>query len=141
MLDKLQTIEKRYLQLQEQAMDPATMTDMTKYIAINKELSSLKNVYDLAVAYRKCSGQISEAKEILANESDADMIEMAEEELAAAEAELPELDQRIKLALLPKDPNDDKNIYLEIRPAAGGDEAGLFAAELLKMYLGYAVKK
>lgn len=122
-------------------MDPATMADMTRYITINKELSSLKEVYDLAVTYRKYSDQISEAKEILANESDADMIEMAKEELAAAEMELPQLDQRIKLALLPKDPNDDKNIYLEIRPAAGGDEAGLFAAELLRMYLGYAVRK
>ncbi|HCB51846.1 TPA: hypothetical protein DEP21_04765 [Patescibacteria group bacterium] len=123
MLDKLQTIEKRYTQLQEQSIDPATMADMTKYIAINKELSGLKEVYDLAVAYRKCRGQIDEAKEIINNESDKDMVEMAEEELSTAEEELPDLEQKIKIALLPKDPNDDKDIYLEIRPAAGGDEA------------------
>jgi len=141
MLDKLHTIEKRYLQLQEQSLDPTTMGDMTKYIAINRELSNLKNIYDLAVAYRRCRGQIDEAKEILTNETDTEMIDMAKEELLSAETELPDLEQRIKVALLPKDPNDDKDIYLEIRPAAGGDEAGLFAAELLKMYLGYAAKK
>lgn len=69
------------------------------------------------------------------------MIEMAKEELKEADAQLAILEQKIKIELLPKDPNDDKNIFLEIRPAAGGDEAGLFAAELLKMYLGYATKK
>ena len=69
------------------------------------------------------------------------MIEMAEQELEEAEAQVPDLEQRIKIALLPKDPNDDKDVYLEIRPAAGGDEAGLFATQLLKMYLAYALKK
>jgi peptide chain release factor 1 len=138
MLDKLQTIEKKYLQLQEQSMDPATMNDMKAYIAINKELSNLKEVYDLAVAYRKCITQISEAKEILAHESDEDMVAMAQEELEQAKVKLKNLKKISKIALLPRDPNDDKDIYLEIRPAAWWDEAGLFAAELLKMYLGYA---
>lgn len=141
MLDKLQTIEKKYLQLQEQSMDPGAMNDMKSYIAINKELASLKEVYDLAVAYRKCRAQISEAKEILDHESDEDMVAMAQEELENAETQLEDLDKRIKIALLPTDPNDDKDIYLEIRPAAWGDEAGLFATELLKMYLGYATRK
>lgn len=141
MLDKLQTIEKKYMQLQEQAMDPATMNDMKKYIAINKELSNLKEVYELAVAYRKCSNQIDEANEIINNETDDDMVAMAQEELESAEAQIPELEQKIKIALLPRDPNDDKDIYLEIRPAAWWDEAWLFATELLKMYLWYATRK
>ena len=141
MLDKLQSIETRYLHLQEQVLDPNIMSDMTKYIAINKELSSLKDVYDLVISYKKCKWQIDEAKEILASETDAEMIEMAEAELEEAEAQIPDLEQRIKIALLPKDPNDDKDVYLEIRPAAGGDEAGLFATQLLKMYLAYALKK
>lgn len=141
MLDKLQSIEKRYIQLQEQSMDPAVMADMTKYIAINREISNLKEIYDLVVEYRKYSEQLKESKDILANETDSDMIEMAEEEITQAEAIIPDLEQKIKVALLPKDPNDDKNIYLEIRPAAWWDEAGLFAAELLKMYLWYALKK
>ncbi len=141
MLDKLQTIEKKYLQLQEQSMDPSAMNDMKRYISINKELSNLKEIYDLAVAYRKYHTQVDEAKDILANETDEDMVSMAKEELAEAEHHIEDLEQRIKIALLPKDPNDDKNIYLEIRPAAWWDEAWLFAAELLKMYLWYANKK
>lgn len=122
-------------------MDPAIMGDMKKYVSLNKELSNLKDVYDLAVSYRKCIAQINEAKEIITHESDSDMVSMAQDELAAGEVQREDLEQRIKIALLPKDPNDDKDIYLEIRPAAWGDEAGLFAAELLKMYLGYATKK
>ena len=141
MLDKLQSIETRYLHLHEQVMEPDVMSDMTRYIAINKELSSLQEVYDLVISYKKCRGQIDEAKEILANETDAEMLEMAQEELDEAEAQIPDLEQRIKIALLPKDPNDDKDVYLEIRPAAGGDEAGLFASQLLRMYLAYAIKK
>ena len=141
MLDKLQSIEKKYIQLQEKIMDPSTMNDMKKYIALNKELSNIKETYDLAVAYRKYHEQIKEAKEILENESDSEMIAMAEEELDEAKKQIKDLEQRIKIALLPKDPNDDKNIYLEIRPAAWWDEAGLFAAELLKMYLNYATTK
>ncbi len=141
MLNKLQTIEKKYLQLQEQAMDPAAMNDMKAYIAINKELSNLKDIYDLAVTYRKCTAQITEAKEIITHETDEEMVVMAQEELNQAEQQIEDLEQKIKIALLPKDPNDDKDIYLEIRPAAWWDEAGLFAAELLKMYLGYATKK
>ena len=141
MLDKLQSIETRYLHLQEQVLDPNIMSDMARYISINKEISSLQEVYDLVISYKKCRAQIDEAKEILANETDAEMIEMAEAELEEAEAQIPDLEQRIKIALLPRDPNDDKDVYLEIRPAAGGDEAGLFATQLLKMYLAYALKK
>jgi len=122
-------------------MDPNIMNDMKKYISINKEISNLKEVYDLAVSYRKCKTQITEAKEIINNESDEEMIDMAQEELSLTKKKAEDLEKRIKVALLPKDPNDDKNIYLEIRPAAGWDEAWLFAWELLKMYLWYADKK
>lgn len=141
MLDKLQNIEKKYLQLQEQSMDPDIMADMQKYIALNRELSNLKELYDLSIAYKKHTNQVKEAKEILNNEKDPDILEMAEEELKDWEQQIEDLEHRIKIALLPKDPNDDKNIYLEIRPAAGWDEAGLFASELLRMYLWYADKK
>lgn len=141
MLDKLVHIENRYIELREQMMNPDIINDMQKSIAISKELSSLQEVYDLSQEYKKYDWQINEAKEILNNESDPEMLEMAREELREAEAQIIELDQKIKVALLPKDPNDDKNIYLEIRPAAGWDEAGLFWTELLKMYLAFAQKK
>lgn len=141
MLDKLANIEKKYLDLRDQSMDPETLSDQKKSIQINKELANMQDLYDLIQEYRKYENQLAWSKEIIANESDADMIDMAKEELKEAENQLGILDQKIKIALLPKDPNDDKDIYLEIRPAAGGDEAGLFGAELLKMYLGYATKK
>ncbi len=141
MLEKLANIEKRYLNLREQSMDPDTISDQKKSIQISKEISSLQDLYDLIQDYRKTEAQVSWAKDIIDHETDPEMLEMAKEELKSGEQQLDIIDQKIKIELLPKDPNDEKNIFLEIRPAAGGDEAWLFAAELLKMYLGYATKK
>jgi peptide chain release factor 1 len=141
MLDKLSNIEKKYLELREQSMDSEIISDNKRSIAINKEISSLQNIYDLIQAYKKAHQQKKEAQEMIDTERDFEMIDMAKEQLKESEAIIEDLDQKIKIALLPKDPNDEKNIFLEIRPAAGGDEAGLFATELLKMYLGYATKK
>jgi peptide chain release factor 1 len=141
MLDKLANIEKRYLDLREQSMNSEIISDQKRSITINKEISSMQNMYDLIQEYRKYEIQIQGAKEIINNEGDTEMLEMAKEELKEWEQQLNIIDQKIKVELLPKDPNDDKNIFLEIRPAAGWDEAGLFAAELLKMYLWYAAKK
>ncbi|MFA7717812.1 MAG: peptide chain release factor 1 [Candidatus Absconditabacterales bacterium] len=141
MLDKLANIEKKYLDLREQSMNPEIISDQKKSIQINKEISNMQEIYELIQECRKYEAQVTGAKEIIGNESDPEMLEMAKEELKEGENKLEDLDQKIKIALLPKDPNDDKDIFLEIRPAAGGDEAGLFGAELLRMYLGYAAKK
>jgi peptide chain release factor 1 len=141
MLDKLANIEKRYLELREQSMDSEIISDTKRSIAINKEISSLQDIYDLIQTYKQADQQHKEAQEMINTEKDVEMIEMAKEQLKESESLIEELDKKIKVALLPKDPNDDKNIFLEIRPAAGGNEAGLFAAELLRMYLGYAAKK
>jgi len=141
MLDKLGNIEKRYLDLREQSMDATIISDNKKSIAINKELSSLQDIYDLIQEYKIANQQSKEAQEMIDTEKDSEMIDMAKEQLKESELLIDDLDKKIKIELLPKDPNDEKNIFLEIRPAAGGDEAGLFAAELLKMYLGYATKK
>jgi len=141
MLDKLLPIEKKYEDLRQQSMDPEIISDQQKSIQINREVSSLQEIYDLIQEYKVATQQIQEAKELIATESDVDMLDMAKEELKSGEEHLESLDQKIKIALLPRDPNDEKNIFLEIRPAAGGDEAWLFGAELLRMYLGYAAKK
>jgi len=138
MLDKLLTIEKKYLEVQEKLMEPWVMNDRNTYVSLNRELSSLQEVYDLIQEYKKYDKQLKEAKEIISSSDDDEMIEMANEEKHDAEGKLDDLDAKLTVALLPKDPNDDKNIFLEIRPAAGGDEAWLFAAELLRMYLWYA---
>lgn len=122
-------------------MNPDIISDNKKSISINKEISSLQDIYDLVQAYKIARQQKDEAQEMIDTEKDFEIIEMAKEQLKESELIIEDLDQKIKIELLPRDPNDDKNIFLEIRPAAGGDEAGLFAAELLRMYLGYAVKK
>lgn len=141
MLDKLQSIIKKYETLKSQMMNENIVSDPQKVMKISKEMRSLEDAYNLSIEYRKYDSQKKEAEEILQNESDNDLLEMAQQQLDEAKDRLEDLDQRIKIALLPKDPNDDKNIYLEIRPAAWWDEAWLFWAELLKMYLMYAQKK
>jgi len=141
MLDKLLPLEKKYLNLREQSMDSEIISDMQRMISISKEISSMQEIFDLTQEYRKELKKRDESKEMMNTETDAELIEMAKEDLKNAEEKIAELENRIKVALLPKDPNDDLNIFLEIRPAAGGDEAGLFATELLKMYLAYATKK
>ena len=141
MLEKLQTIINKYESLREESLKPEIFEDMEKAKKVNKELSSLERTYELAVGYKKALETMANAQEMLATETDEDMLEMAQEELDTAKEDIEKYDYDLKIALLPKDPNDDKNIYLEIRPAAGGDEAGLFASELLKMYLSYAQRK
>lgn len=141
MLDKLLQIEQNYNDIQQQLMDPETLSDQKKLIELNKKSQGLQESYDLFQIYKKYTGQKKEAEEILANESDPDMVEMAKDQLNEANDQIAALEEKLKIALLPKDPNDDKNIFLEIRPAAGGDEAGLFAAELLKAYMLFAQKK
>lgn len=118
MLDKLQTIIAKYENLREQSLQPEIFEDMEKAKKINKELSSLEATYELALAYKKALETEQNAQEMLATESDPDLLEMAKEELTTAREEIETLDHQLKIALLPKDPNDDKNIYLEIRPAA-----------------------
>ncbi len=138
MFDKLEGIEKAYLDLQQQMYDPEIATDQQKARAINKELLDMEESYILYQAYKKASAQKKEAEELMATETDPDMIALAKEQLNAAQQQLPEIEEKLKVALLPKDPNDDKNIFFEIRPGAGGDEAWLFATELLKAYMLYA---
>lgn len=132
MLDKLLQIEANYNSIQQQLMDPDVLSDQKRLIELNKKSQSLQEAYDLFQTYKKYVAEKKEAEEILNNEQDSDMVEMAKEQLSTANEEIGKLEEQLKVALLPKDPNDDKNIFLEIRPAAGGDEAGLFAAELLK---------
>jgi peptide chain release factor 1 len=138
MIEKLQSIIDKYKELTELSISPDVVSNQKECVRISKEISNIKEQYELAVEYLKYTAQLDEAKEILNDESDTDMIDMAKEQKKEAEAKLEKLNEKLKIALLPQDPNDDKNIFLEIRPAAGGDEAALFAAELLKMYLTYA---
>jgi peptide chain release factor 1 len=118
MIEKLKSIIQEYLRLSELAIDPETLGNQQESIKINKQISDMQEKYELAKEYLNYHGQLEEAKEILNAESDEDMLEIAKEQKKESEAKLEELEQQIKIALLPSDPNDDKNIFLEIRPAA-----------------------
>lgn len=118
--------------------EPSTAADSQKYQSLMKELSEVTPVADAYKKYKSCQQTIADSLSMLEEETDPDMREMLKEELAEAREELPELEQQIRLLLLPKDPNDDKNVIVEIRAGAGGDEAALFAAEIYRMYVHYA---
>jgi len=141
MLDKLLPLEKKYNQVQDQLMEASTTGDNQKVMEYNKELSRMQKTYELIQQYKKYHTQQKDAEEIIQEWGDSDMVDMALEEKAEAQEELEKIEQKLTIELMPKDPNDDKDIFLEIRPAAGWDEAGLFAGELLKMYLWYAQNK
>ena len=141
MFDKLESIKEKYEKLQQELYSPEVSSDVEKAIKISKELNSLEEVYNLYKKWKQADNEIKEAKEILETENDDEMIQMAKEQLSQAEKEKEELEAKLKIALLPKDENDDKNIYMEIRPAAGGDESALFAEEMMRMYMRYAEKQ
>lgn len=141
MNEQLSSIITRYNNLKEQMMDEAVYSDLQKTREINKELSDLTDAYEVSIALRIALAEREEANQIINTESDPDFLEMAKEQLIDANQKIEKLEEEFKITLLPKDPNDDKNIFLEIRPAAGGDEAGLFASELLKCYMLYAQKQ
>ena len=141
MNEQLTNVINKYNHLKEQMMDEAVYSDLKKTREINKELSDLTDAYEVATTLRQALAEREEANEIINTESDPDFLEMAKDQLNAANENITKLEEEFKFTLLPKDPNDDKNIFLEIRPAAGGDEAGLFAAELLKCYMLYAQKQ
>ncbi len=141
MIEQAQNIITKYNHIKEQMMDEAVYSDLQKSRELNKELSDLEEAYDISIAYQQAQSELAEANEILSTESDSDFLEMAKEQLYSAQEQITQLQEAFKIAMLPKDPNDDKNIFLEVRPAAGGDEAGLFASELLKCYMLYAQKQ
>lgn len=138
MFDQLQAIADRYEELGELLSDPDVISDTNRFMELSKEEASLRETVEAYKAYQKVLQGIEEDEMILKEESDADIIEMAKEELANLKDEKVELEERIKILLIPKDPNDDKNIIMEIRGAAGGDEAALFAGDLYNMYTRYA---
>ena len=137
MFERLEQIATRYEDLGAQLAEPEIVSDQQKYQKIAKQHRDLQSVVDAYHRYRTIRDGIAEAKAML-NEEDAEMRAMAQEELAQLEEQLPAVEEELKLLLLPKDPNDEKNVVVEIRAATGGDEASLFAAEVYRMYTRFA---
>ncbi len=137
--DQLQSVEDRYEELGELLSDPDVVSDNKRFMSLSKEEASTRDTVTAYRDYKKIIQNMKDAEEIIkAAAGDAELEEMAKEELKAAKIEKEVYEEKLKFLLLPKDPNDDKNIILEIRGAAGGDEAALFAGDLLNMYQKYA---
>ena len=138
MFDKLEDLLIRLEEILSELQEPDVASDPNRFRKLMKEQSELTPIVEAYKEYKACKQNIEESLELLNEESDEDMRELAKEELNESKARVEELEHELKILLLPKDPNDDKNIILEIRGAAGGDEAALFAGDLLAMYQKYA---
>ncbi|MFD2044410.1 peptide chain release factor 1 [Ornithinibacillus salinisoli] len=138
MLDRLQTLEERYNKLNELLSDPEVISDTNKLREYSKEQSGLEDVVQAYREYKDVTEQLNDAKEMLEDDLDSDMYEMVKAEISELSTSKTDLEENMKILLLPKDPNDDKDVFMEIRGAAGGDEAALFAGDLYRMYSRYA---
>ena len=138
MFDKLELVEKRYDELTQMISDPDVIANQTEWQKLMKEHASIEEVVQKYREYKKEKQNMEEAKEMM---QDPEMKELAEAEFYEAKEKLPQIEEELKILLIPKDPDDDKNIICEIRAGAGGEEAALFAGTLFRMYTMYAEKK
>ena len=141
LLEKVLSLQDKYKKLEEQLSDPEVIADMKKFVQLNKDYKELQPIIAAGLEYKRMLEELAQAKDILMNEKDEDLKEMAREEIAEIEPKLPEMEQRIKLLLIPADPDDSKNAMVEIRGGTGGDEAAIFAGDLFRMYQHFAERK
>lgn len=141
LLEKLEGLVARYEEVGTLITDPAVISDQARYVRLTKEYKELEDLMSARKEYATLLANLEEGKDLLVNEQDPEMKEMAREEVAACEAQIPQIEERIKLMLVPKDPEDSKNAILEIRGGTGGDEAALFAGDLYRMYAKFCEKK
>ena len=141
MLEKLKLVENRFAELSELIIQPDIISDQKRYIQISKEYKDLKKIIDKGEVYKNLIANKSEAQEIISTEKDDEMIEMAKMQLEEVEAELPKIEEDLKVLLIPKDPDDSKNVVVEIRAGTGGDEASIFAGDLYRMYTKFSESK
>ncbi len=137
MFDRLEQLEERYRELEKDLADPAIITDQQRFQKAGKQHRDMVPVIERYREYKQVRTGIADAKTML-TETDPEIRAMAQDELTVLQARMPEIEEQLKIMLLPKDPNDEKNVVLEIRAATGGDEASLFAAEVFRMYLRFA---
>src|SRR5690606_11542206 len=141
MLDKLNAVKQRFDEISDLIIQPDVIADQKRYVQLNKEYKDLKELVEKREEYKVVLDNIAEAEEIIADASDAEMVEMAKMQLEEAKEKLPGLEEQIKYMLIPKDPEDAKNVVVEIRAGTGGDEASIFAGDLQRMYTKYCESK
>jgi peptide chain release factor 1 len=141
LLDRLKGLKIRFEEIGQQIASPEVTSDMKKFVTLNREYRELEPIVAITTKYENVLGNIESAKEIIASEKDTEMLEMAKAEIEELSAQLPELENDIKLLLIPADPQDRKNAIVEIRAGTGGDEASIFAGDLFRMYQKYIEKR
>lgn len=141
MLEKILRIEKNYIELGQTLSDPAIIQDYNKFKELSKQRKSMEETVELYHEWKKATDAVQEAKELIWAENDEEMKTFLKTEMEENEAKIPEFEEKMKVLLLPRDPMDDKDIMLEIRGSAGGDEANIFAGDLARMYMKYADKQ
>jgi len=134
MLDKLRIVKQRFDEVSDLIIQPDVISDQKRYVQLSKEYKDLGDVVKKGDEYQTLLNNIEEAKEIIADGSDAEMVEMAKMEMSDANSRIPEIEEEIKFLLIPKDPEDSKNAVVELRAGTGGDEASIFAGDLFRMY-------
>ena len=137
MLDKINIISQRFDEVNDLIIQPEIISNQKKYVQLTKEYKDLKKILDKCDIYKSLLANINEAEEIITNESDIEMIDMAKLQLEEAKTKLPIIEEEIKVLLIPKDPDDSKNVVIEVRAGTGGDEASIFAGDLYRMYTKY----
>ena len=138
MFDRLDDLLRRFEEIMNELAEPGVTDNQQHFRELMKEQSDLTPLVEAYKEYKKCKQDVEDSLAMLEEESDEDMRDMLKEELSASRKRIEELENELKVLLLPKDPNDDKNVIVEIRAGAGGDEAALFAAEIYRMYVHYA---
>ena len=137
MLERIRIVRQRFDEVSDLIIQPDIITDQKRYVKLNKEYKDLRKLLDIGEEYESLTNNIAEAEEIIADGSDAEMVEMAKMEYDEAKEKLPILEDKIKFLLIPKDPEDSKNAIVELRAGTGGDEASIFAGDLFRMYTKY----
>ena len=135
MLEKLEAINEKYLEIEKEMNDPAVMQDMKHYVKISEDYKDLQPIIEAYKTYKNVLENIDNAKYVLGNEKDEDFKELAKQELSELTEKREKMEEEIRLLLIPSDPQDGKNAILEIRAGTGGDEAGIFAGDLYRMYI------
>ena len=141
MLERIQIIQQRFDEVSDLIIQPDIISDQKRYVQINKEYKDLKKILDRGEIYKSLMSNIDEAQEIISDGTDAEMVEMAKMQLDEAKSKLPEIEEEIKFLLIPKDPEDTKNVVVEVRAGTGGDEASIFVGDLHRMYTKYCESK
>lgn len=141
LLEKVLSLQDKYQSLQDKLSDPEVMSDMKRYVQLNKDYKELQPIIKAGLEYKTIVDELASAKDILVNEKDDELREMARDVITELEPKIPDMEQNIKLLLIPADPDDQKNAMIEIRGGTGGDEAAIFAGDLFRMYSHFAEAK